>query len=69
MTTLRSGFAEAELDKLKPTLIVLSPGPGSPKARANMLDRDKHSGYRDWVLKLEHFPSHMGLGHVLLYPF
>uniref|UniRef100_A0A7S3F0I5 anthranilate synthase n=1 Tax=Haptolina ericina TaxID=156174 RepID=A0A7S3F0I5_9EUKA len=31
VTTLRSGFAESELDRLQPTLMVLSPGPGCPK--------------------------------------
>jgi len=31
VTTLRAGFAEEELDKLQPTLMVLSPGPGCPR--------------------------------------
>lgn len=31
VTTLRAGFPHAELDALKPDLVVLSPGPGSPK--------------------------------------
>jgi len=31
VTTLRSGFAAAALDKLQPALVVLSPGPGCPK--------------------------------------
>lgn len=30
VTTLRSGFTEADLDKINPDLMVLSPGPGSP---------------------------------------
>ena len=30
VVTLRSGFAHAELDELKPDLVVLSPGPGRP---------------------------------------
>jgi len=31
VTTLRFGFPESELERLKPTLCVLSPGPGCPK--------------------------------------
>jgi anthranilate synthase len=31
VTTLRAGFAESVLDELKPDLVVLSPGPGTPK--------------------------------------
>ena len=32
VTTLRSGFAAAALDKLQPALVVLSPGPGCARA-------------------------------------
>ena len=31
VTTLRFGFEERELDRLRPTLAVLSPGPGNPR--------------------------------------
>jgi anthranilate synthase len=31
VVTLRAGFPHAELDRLRPDLVVLSPGPGSPK--------------------------------------
>jgi len=31
VTTLRSGFPESEVDRLQPSVVVLSPGPGSPK--------------------------------------
>jgi anthranilate synthase len=31
VTTLRAGFPHTELDALRPDLVVLSPGPGSPK--------------------------------------
>ena len=31
VVTLRSGFPHEELDELAPDLVVLSPGPGSPK--------------------------------------
>ncbi len=30
VVTLRAGFDEAELDRIKPNLVVLSPGPGTP---------------------------------------
>jgi anthranilate synthase len=31
VTTLRAGFPPAELDRLRPDLVVLSPGPGTPR--------------------------------------
>ncbi len=31
VATLRSGFDEAEVDRLRPSLLMLSPGPGNPR--------------------------------------
>ena len=73
MTTLRAGFAEEELDKLQPTLLVLSPGPGCPKdfglSRTINLAIDRRLPIFGVCLGLQGIVEHFGgeLG-VLPYP-
>ena len=73
VTTLRAGFAEEELDKLQPTLLVLSPGPGCPKdfglSRTINLAIDRRLPIFGVCLGLQGIVEHFGgeLG-VLPYP-